>query len=114
MFSIIANEKVIGHSEFEFGDPPMGVAFGNMIATEEFTAFQANHAPDETFQGASCWHGLSANHSAGGALVCRAVVLWVHDVGGSVEFEVTAFEIDAEQYTDFFARHIAAYEGRFS
>jgi hypothetical protein len=39
-FEVLAGQVLIGHSELDHGDPPMGVAAGRFMPTPEYAIFQ--------------------------------------------------------------------------
>ncbi|NBZ87391.1 hypothetical protein [Stagnihabitans tardus] len=118
MYSILAGQSIIGHTEFEHGDPPMGVAFGQMLPSPAFAAFRTSHAPDLGEAGETSWGNLSARSDSGVLLDCADVVIVVHDLDAAPEdgapgIEVTAYGIAWQQFETLFPEHVAAHDHRF-
>jgi hypothetical protein len=114
-FEIYAGAAVVGHSELELGDPPMGVAFGKFIAAEGYQHIrhecQTNHA-DQTAL------ALRARSPSGDWLPCAGVGILDYsdhtDDGDAPYVEVTVLGIPYPLYGELFPAHVAAYETQFS
>ena len=113
-FSILHNGRVIGWSALEFGDPPMGVAFGQFIASNAFDDFLSKEdgvGLDST--GALKWSGLALVEADFGPVPCDGIGLTrcVSDRG--IELEVTALGVPYPEYATLFPLHIQEYETQF-
>jgi hypothetical protein len=109
-FRVLANGDVIGTTNLEFGDPPMGVAFGVFFPNERYAPFRdatplletgvravSLQAPDDT-------------------IVPAQVGAYIRDVEvepGERELEVEALGIPYPQYDDLFPEHVRAYKAMF-
>ncbi|WP_102047892.1 hypothetical protein [Pseudomonas sp. MF4836] len=106
-FEVWHHAQLIGWSELESGDPPMGVAFGLFIPAPAYAQVQALiRARAESDQ--SDLH-LSVLHQ-GQALVCAGV--YIQDFSadcGEDAIEVTVLGISEPPYAELFAQHAAAY-----
>lgn len=110
-FSIYSNDLLVGHSELESGDPPMGVAFG---AFEPAVAYEAirqecrsNHADQSLLN-------LSARTPNGVVIPCIGV--GILDYSNEVEksfIEVNVLGIGYPLYGELFPNHVSAYEHQF-
>ena len=112
MFKILSNAKLIGRTDFEFGDPPMGVAFGAFFPGQEFEEFKLN-TPSSTDGDPRLkrWTELSILAPGDRVLRCRGVVLLEVDLEDALEHEITVFGV--EEYQDLFPEHLRAYENQF-
>jgi hypothetical protein len=111
-FEVYANEKLIGHTAFEGGDPPMGVASGRFIPVPDYAAIQIYFvsAGGNSVPGMA----LSVRVSGGDVIACCG---GVHLTDYSAELgpeglEVSAIGIAYPQYQDLFPTHVAAYQAR--
>lgn len=110
MFAIISDGQILGHSEFEQGDPPMGVAFGRFIPAESFGAFIRAVPPDITDgDRVQIWNRLAARTSQGVVLQCAGVGIR-YDLADETTCEVEVLGISSPPYEELFPHHIEAYE----
>ncbi len=112
-FEIYADNTLIGHSELEFGDPPMGVAFGRFYPTDAYAGFQPRFV---AAAGADA-PGLSVTVRLGGGpvLPCSGGV-GIQDCSaelGAEGIEVSALGISYPAYEELFPQHVASYEAQF-
>jgi hypothetical protein len=120
MYSIYAGDILVGHSAFETGDPPMGVASGVFQPNPNFSGLHARGVPAVDGAGQPLadllvWTGLSAKTPAGADLECQGGVcitgycsdpeLW--------ELEVSCLGIPHPLYEDIFPEHVKSYESMF-
>lgn len=114
MFAIYAGDTLVGHSALEYGDSPMGVAYGAFIAADGYEAIRCecrtNHADQSGL-------ALRARTPAGDPLPCIAVaVLDYSDLAedaASAYVEATVLGIPHPLYADLFPAHVAEYAQRF-
>ena len=110
-FSVYAGELLIGTTELERGDPPMGVAFGTMIPTEGYSEVKARCIEQRSDQAAL---NLSVRTSAGTVLSCVGVgISDLSDEAGEPMIDVEVLGIDHELYAKLFPGHLAAYQDLF-
>lgn len=110
MFAIISRVRVLGYSELEQGDPPMGVAFGRFIRAEGFDAFIRTVPPDITDgHRVQIWNNLSAKTSEGVVLQCAGVGIR-YDFVDETTCEVEVLGISSPPYDELFPHHVEAYE----
>lgn len=106
-FAVFQHTQLIGWSELESGDPPMGVAFGRFFPAPAYAAVQALiRSRVESDQ--SDLH-LSV-HYQGQPLVAAGV--YIQDFSadcGEDAMEVTALGISHPPYAELFAQQAAAY-----
>ena len=109
MFAIISRDQVLGYSELEQGDPPMGVAFGRFIPAEGFDAFVRTVPPD-IIDGdrVQIWNKLAARTSNGVVLQCAGVGIR-YDLEGAHTCEVEVLGISSPPYQELFPRHVESY-----
>ncbi|HEX7687942.1 MAG TPA: hypothetical protein VF453_09555 [Burkholderiaceae bacterium] len=113
-FAVFSGDTLVGHSALEFGDPPMGVAFGKFIPTEGYRLIQDECRMIHTDQAALA---LTARTSAGDKLPCSGVSVLDYaahaDVGDEPYVEATVLGIPDPLYGELFPAHVAAYEKQF-
>lgn len=111
-FEVLANEKLIGYTLLEHGDPPMGVAHGVMTATSGYAAIEALVIAAAGARAAE----LELTVRIAGAidpLPCAGV--GILDLGVEcVEPYVEVLGIPYPEYAELFPQHVAAYAARFS
>lgn len=111
-FEIYADGSHIGWSDFEYGDPPMGVAFGRFIPTASYGAIQEKVIA-ETASGQTSFRFQ----------VKSPTRIWIEAVGVSISdyskevgaegIEVSVLGISNPPYELLFAEHIDAYKRSF-
>lgn len=114
MFEIFANDVLVGHSLLEFGDPPMGVAFGKFIATDGYRGIRltcrTNHADQSAL-------GLNVKAPSGAQMPCAGVGILDFVEGPEDEvlqdIEVAVYGISYPLYGELFSAHVRDYEERF-
>jgi len=109
-FQITFNGLVIGHTDFEFGDPPMGVAFGRFDATANYSHFQSAFATEPY----SAYKELRAITPDGESIECAG--LSVEDFSGDFgeqEIQITALGISKPPYSKLFPQHVQLYDQQF-
>jgi hypothetical protein len=110
-FSVDAGERLIGTTALERGDPPMGVAFGTMIATEGYDDVRAQCIQQLGDQTAL---KLSVRTSTGMVLSCVGVgINDLSDEAGEPCIDVEVLGIDHDVYVELFPGHVAAYHDQF-
>ncbi|CAA2143503.1 hypothetical protein [Methylobacterium bullatum] len=109
MYGIVAHGEVIGHSELESGDPPMGVAFGRFFPAAGFDAFVRTVPPDEA-EGDEVliWNALSATSPEGVVIDCAGVAVFCYALGDEVDLEVTVLGISSPPYGKLFPNRVDA------
>lgn len=114
MFQILFDGLLIGYSELENGDPPMGCAEGNFFPSADFEQFVSNKLPENDQDTAvKRWFGLSAITPGGEQIECLDVVLFEYDYGSEKEFLVDVIAISYPLYETLFPGRYAAYEASF-
>ena len=112
-FNILSGSTLIGYSELEFGDPPMGVAFGKFLPSPAYATIQeAVIASNEGSQGHLC---LSAQKVEGEVLLPETGVR-ILDFSAELdpdEIEVSVVGIGYPLYGELFPEHVAAYYAQF-
>jgi hypothetical protein len=108
-FLVLAGTEVIGFTRLEFGDPPMGVAFGAFVPNERYAAFCEATPMLETGVRAVMLQGPD------GSLI-PSVGSYVRDLStelGDEGLEVEALGIPYPLYESLFPGHVRAYESQF-
>jgi hypothetical protein len=103
-YKIYSRGTLVGTTMLEYGDPPMGVAFGRLIPTEAYATIKAtcvaNHHDQSDLQ-------LSAEKPRGEVIQCAGVGI----LEGGGDIEVNVLGISAPSYAELFPHHVAQYEG---
>jgi len=109
-FFIYSNDVLVGHSSLEFGDPPMGVAFGLFSPSQGYAAIRAgciaNHS-DQTHL------ALTVRTGEQTLIACEGVCIMDCDDGPD-SIEVNVLGISHPAYETLFPEHVAAYERQWS
>ena len=119
MFFIYHGDVLIGLSELEGGDPPMGVAFGQFKPTDAFAPLRNVMKPARDGAGKEqrdrrYLAGLCAKTANGTTLVCLHVeVLEYGEPDGPLAWEVHCLGIEQPPYKELFPHHVKAYEDLF-
>ena len=115
MFCIYREGQLIGHSELEQGDPPMGVVHGIFNPTLLFDNIRplAEELPDEDMRR---WQGLELRKHNGEIVECTmgVVVIEYGSQNGPFEIEVTCLGIGYPLYGELFPHHVRAYNESFA
>ena len=105
-FLVFAAGEVIGYTHLEFGDPPMGVAFGKFVPNKQCASFIAATPLLETGVRAVSLQGPD------GTLI-PSEGTYVRDMSaalGSEALEVEALGIPYPLYETLFPAHVEAYK----
>jgi hypothetical protein len=108
-FLVLAGTEVIGSTRLEFGDPPMGVAFGAFVPNEHYAAFCKTTQLFETGV------GPVVLQAPDGSFI-PSVGSYVRDLSaklGAEGLEVEALGIPSPLYESLFPEHVQAYESQF-
>lgn len=111
-FEVVSRGAVIGHSDLEAGDPPMGVASGLFVPTEAYASVRS-----DVLRSAGCHTPnlqLAVRLQGGEALQCTGGVViedYSGDIGGGIQgAEVSVLGIPHATYGRLFPAHVAAYQ----
>lgn len=102
-FEIRKKGKIVGVSELEFGDPPMGFVHGIFKPTQFYS-------PNFVKTGCQLFMSGTDDEIANDSIV-------IEDFSGEVDeilLEVTILVSTAEDYERFFKHHLDSYEKQFS
>ena len=115
-FGIYANGELIGRCEFEHGDPPMGVVFGQFLPNPYYQIHQIFfHAGSDQLSVPKHEIHLMASAENGAILQpCSGVVIEDYTLLGFDEVTVTLLGLDSSVYEQWFAHHILSYHARFN
>jgi len=108
-FEVLSGSNLIGWSDLELGDPPMGVAFGRFFPSPAYSIGMA--LPQDEISQSS----LSLRISGGETLRSSAGVQitdYSADLGPD-GIEVSIFGITYPSYESLFPEHVASYERQF-
>jgi len=112
-FEIYSGSSLVGWSELESGDPPMGVAFGQFIPSPEYASIQPTVLA--SMNGVAPQPSLSVRLADGTPLQSTA---GVHIADHSAEvgaegIEVSILGLSHPQYESLFPEQVAAYQRHF-
>jgi hypothetical protein len=111
-FQIYSGECLIGWSELELGDAPMGVTFGKFIALPAYENIQSKVVSLNGKDQAAL--RLSARLPSGAAIEAIGVGLADFSAeAGEDGLEVSVLGISYPAYEHLFPHHVAAYERQF-
>jgi hypothetical protein len=119
MFGIFHGDVLIGRSELESGDPPMGVAFGRFEPTDAFVALRNAMKPARDGAGKEQSDmrylvGICARSTDGTALVCSHVEVCEYgEADNPLGWEVSCLGVEQPPYEELFPHHVKAYEQKF-
>ena len=102
-FEVLSGDAIIGWSELELGDPPMGVAYGRFHPSDLYVS--SVHAGPAT--------GLRMRPDGGEGVFESVGGVHIEDLSadfGPEEIEVTVLGLEAETYAHFFPHHMEWYE----
>ncbi|WP_139015209.1 hypothetical protein [Xanthomonas cannabis] len=112
-FEILANSVLIGHTAFESGDPPMGVAFGRFFPIAAYETVQPAIIQREGREVEGMDFAVRIA-SDGRVIECLAVAITDCSAEfGAEGLEVAVLGIGYPLYAELFPQHVAAYEHQF-
>jgi hypothetical protein len=110
-FSVFAGKVLVGQSMLEFGDPPMGVAFGKFQPVAAYAEIQRECQINHTNQDHLA---LSVRTEAGAVVPCAGVSILHSSVESQpVEIEVNVLGIPYPLYGELFPQHVESCERQF-
>ncbi len=124
IYKILLNDKLFGTTKLEFGDPPMGVVFGQIdfaeknigydfikqYCTDNLIEIQTDYPKDK----------LISTGQIASLKVYNTENLALVGIGNSIEgmdsdnYTITILGLDSEIYEKEFPEHIAEYEQKFN
>jgi len=109
MFSFWIDDVLIGYSKLEQGDPPMGVAHGQFIATDKFENYRSK--AESLDDNSRRWQGLSVKMPDGQEIKCHAgiVIIEYGPLDDIFAIEATCLGIGYPLYGELFPHHVKAY-----
>jgi hypothetical protein len=119
VFCIFHGNVLIGRSRLEYGDPPMGVAFGQFEPTDAFAPLRAAMTSARDGSGKErrdmrLLSGLCAKTVGGTVIVCLHVEVFEYgEVDDPFGLEVFCTMIEYPLYEQLFPHHVKAYEDQF-
>jgi len=112
-FEVLAGATLVGHSELEHGDAPMGVALGRFLPLPAYAKIQS--AVIAAREGSQAHLNLEVRPIGGEALPSQAGVR-INDYSaelGPEGLEVEILGIGYPLYAELFPAHVAAYRAQF-
>lgn len=110
-FEVRLGNEVVGFSDLEGGDPPMGVAGGKFLPTSAYSSIQ-RHCIDHRDHWVPI-PGLSVWIASGELIECQGgvVILDYSSEIGEIQVEVSG--IPYPLYGELFPQHVQAYKDQF-
>jgi len=110
-YRVFHQGALVGHSLLEYGDPPMGVVFGEFVPAAGYEAIAAycrnNHADQSEL-------ALAVQTEDGFNIPCiGAGVLDYSEQAGEPYAELNVLGIEHNVYATLFPHHVAAYDRKF-
>ena len=111
-FEVLAGKILVGHSELENGDPPMGVAGGKLLPSPEYSIIQASVI--DTRENSQV-HLELVVRLAGGQKPALGVHItdYSDELGIDDGLEVDVVGIGYPLYGQLFPDHVAAFKAQF-
>ena len=111
-YAVYSRGEVVGYSELESGDSPMGVAFGTFTPSNAYIMIQreciTNHANQSALK-------LSVRTEAGVVIQCSGVSILDYSAeADSSLIEVNVLGIPSALYEKLFPEHVIAYARQFN
>ena len=115
MFEIFHDGVLIGRSELEGGDPPMGLAAGLFVPIDSFEVARGFMTPvingsGNAVDGFQRLDGLAARTADGTKITCLQVTVFELVADGLPLLEVHCDYIEAQQYAELFSHHRKAHD----
>jgi len=112
-FQIFSGFTLVGYSDLELGDAPMGVAAGEFLPTDAYLAIQPAVIAART--GSQMHLSLTARSATGLVLPAQGGVhiLDYSSELGTTGLEVSVMGIGYPLYEDLFPEHVAAYRSQW-
>src|SRR3954471_4669176 len=105
-FEVLFGDAIIGWSEFELGDPPMGVAYGRFHPSELYSSsVHAGPATGLRLRPEAGEDGDDGFDSVGGVHIEDLTADF-----GPDEIEVSVVGVESETYARLFPHHVEWYE----
>jgi hypothetical protein len=102
-FRVYSGATLVGTSNLEHGDPPVGVVFGRFFPAAAYASIQAECASNGEDQ--TNLH-LSVAAPSGEIIQCAGVGI----LDGGDDIEVNVLGISYPSYAELFPQHVAQYE----
>jgi hypothetical protein len=112
-FEVKVGSEIIGFSELEGGDAPMGVAFGRLVPTPAYISIQPY-----CIQHRDHWKfipGLTVQEPGGVPIECSGGIQIVDFSPelGEEGIQIHLLGVTSPPYDELFAHHVEAYNKRF-
>lgn len=110
-FEVKLGSEIVGFTELEAGDPPMGVAGGRFLPTPAYSSIQRH-----CIQHRDSWvpiPDLTVSMIGGGPIECQSGVVILDYSPELGEIHVEAIGIPHPLYGELFPQHVQAYKDQF-
>lgn len=110
-YEIFYKEILIGHSDLEFGDPPMGVAFGKFDPVSEFENVRERISATESHTPSNVILTICDPKSV--KRIASPASIFAFSGNVPDELEVNVLSIPYPMYEEWFPEHVSEYNNRF-
>ncbi len=111
-FEVLSDGQFIGWSDLEWGDPPMGVAFGLFVAGPGYSRIQ--HQVRALAQDDQASLKLTVQGAEARQIRAAGVCLYDYSADAGAEaMELHVLGIEYPAYDELFPEHVQAYERQF-
>ena len=124
IYKILLDDKLLGTTNLEFGDPPMGIVFGQIIFAESNFGYDffKQYCIDNSIELQTDYPNdkLISTRQIEKLKIYNSENIEIVGVGNNVEgmdsdiYTLTILGIDSETYKLEFPNHIAEYEQKFN
>lgn len=124
IYNLFLDDKLLGTSKLEFGDPPMGIVFGqiNFVEASVGYNFIKQYCIDNLIEIRTDYPNekIIATGKIENLKVCNSANCEIVGIGNSIEgmdtdiYTITILGLDEEIYRKEFPIHIAEYEHKFN
>ena len=117
-FGIYSGSTIIGYSELEGGDPPMGCAAGRFLPLPNYSSVKASCRIDPHSENVSPQEHLALSvRLVGGDVIPAQGGVHIFDYSNQLEGDAIEVHVDGipyPLYEELFPEHVAAYKRQFS
>ncbi len=124
IYTILLDDKLLGTTKLEFGDPPMGVVFGQIIFAESNMGYDfiKQYCIDNTIEIQADYTNdkLISTGQIEKLKIYNLDNIEIVGLGNNIagmdsdSYTVTIFGLDSEIYEQEFPEHISEYERKFN
>ena len=113
MFVVKYKDNIVGHTKFEFGDPPMGIVHGDLLSEKLDKITKLNVSISEG--SIQIYEGFEIYTSDGEKIETAGAVSIQNDpsMPPPFDWQIAAHYIDSDIYEKLFPHHVEKYNNSF-